>query len=968
MTTILPAVLSPLLVLIVWIFLIYRLGFLGPQRTGGRGLFISGGVILLAATGWGIVEQLPAYGDWFVAPAYSAIDLVQFLVGAVGLLLAVAGLAFYADYWQLRRDDIEERSSRLAVLDHLHQDSRQPYHLLELLNIGLREILVHYPMAAGSILLVNHARRQFVLTGSSGLRKEEVARLEYYPLERNAMSQAVELGDPILTSTFEFVERDGKRTPSRFKSILLLPLSTGLKKIGCLALFSEEEAFFDRRDIEYISPVAQWLAEKINTGRLERELNRAQDDRDRLSETLTTFLSRLVQASRSLSTADAAGDFCRSLVGMVGAESVHLGRVSRGELNFAAGSEPIQDLGDSFRAAIIDAMSRGKPLVINQESRDNGNAHLVQSSLVYPLSMRPDDGALILIRTDQPFTVSDSERRQLDSLSALGRLLFQFEFFRRSRLSRRQGFDAVLRLLQTDLAALTPEEGVAYFADTLLTALPRGSECVVLQAKQDGRTLAPAIGTTTVELPIEEAGLGQLVKEHTARFISGGGEVRAYLDSLPDSTRAALQRWWGERGVPSFIAFCPLERPSAPVQVLFTVVFGSKENDSDEWSRLIRLASGLYALRIAMVELARQARKPEPSEGTPAPTGNIEAINDLLSGVIGTAELLEREQSLAPELRKRVSELVDRAELANRLISETLSANRGEGGVESIDLDPLNRIIQAELAPNRLSGDLYMAGQRPREIRLKLEPLESVAFADAQIRRLFISVLNRFAVLADDEDVITIATYQKGAHAFLDLSRHRRNFPAVDHVAGFGRYLFVPEALRSRPEDIFLRHLADRESYYAVDTSSHRPAFLSFKFPLARSRDAVQSVPGRSSGSILAIDDQQVILDLMVAMGRSLGFSVDTAGSAEDGLRIAEQNRYEVILIDLSMPGMSGLEAARRIRLLQPDTPLILVTGWTTEISRAELDAAGVTEVLHKPFRIEQLTAVVQSVIDQRQS
>ena len=78
---------------------------------------------------------------------------------------------------------------------------------------------------------------------------------------------------------------------------------------------------------------------------------------------------------------------------------------------------------------------------------------------------------------------------------------------------------------------------------------------------------------------------------------------------------------------------------------------------------------------------------------------------------------------------------------------------------------------------------------------------------------------------------------------------------------------------------------------------------------------------------------------------------------------MASEASFDIVLTDLAMPGMSGLEVARRIRQLHPHTPIVLVTGWEVNISRAELEAAGITEVLYKPFRIEQLTEIIQSAI-----
>jgi CheY-like chemotaxis protein len=114
---------------------------------------------------------------------------------------------------------------------------------------------------------------------------------------------------------------------------------------------------------------------------------------------------------------------------------------------------------------------------------------------------------------------------------------------------------------------------------------------------------------------------------------------------------------------------------------------------------------------------------------------------------------------------------------------------------------------------------------------------------------------------------------------------------------------------------------------------------------------------------LLAIDDQSVILDLIAAMGQSLGYEVQTASTGEEGLKLAEAGRFDVILTDLALPGISGLEVARRISRVQPNVPIILVTGWATEMGAEERRRAGIREVLYKPFRIEQLTALVQSLI-----
>ena len=84
-----------------------------------------------------------------------------------------------------------------------------------------------------------------------------------------------------------------------------------------------------------------------------------------------------------------------------------------------------------------------------------------------------------------------------------------------------------------------------------------------------------------------------------------------------------------------------------------------------------------------------------------------------------------------------------------------------------------------------------------------------------------------------------------------------------------------------------------------------------------------------------------------------------TATSGEAGLKLARRDQFSIVLVDLAMPGMSGLEVAARIREFNKASPIVLITGWEVDIDAGQLDAAGIDHVLRKPFRIEQLTDLI---------
>lgn len=973
----LPALIAPILSLVVVFFLVVRLGFFSGRKIEGRYPFLIGGLIVFLAAAWETVSLASDYDDWFVISAYPAIDLVQFLCFACGVLLMVIGLAFYADYWNTQRDSIEARQGKLAILDNLQQDARQPYHLLELLNQSLREILVHYPDTAGAVFLVNRSRRQFVLTSYSGLTKQETALLEYYPLERNIVSQAVELGDPVLSSRFDFVDRSGKPVQSRFNSCLILPLNSGLEKIGGLLLFSEASRFFNRADIGYLNPVAQWLAEKILSARLQRELAAANKQAEQQTTDLAEMISRYDSASKAIAGPEAITRFCSSLSGLAQSESVHMCGMRRGGLSFYGGSEPLTELTENYKTALMDAIDRNKPLIINQEAAvEGGGKSTVMSSLVFPLHSGNARDALLLLRTGQPFSVSDRELKQIESLAHLAGLVLRQDSFMRLGLTRRKGFEVVLRLLQADECAdgFVKDPGcfLRHIAELLPTnsiglALTRDVRGVLTLAEITGTNLTPS--SIQMKITAGEGDAGKTAVSGESSFVFGRTNVTRHMEAYGDVNRSLFRRIMGDRGTPSFVAHCPILSGQDVVGVVIVCLYEVDESQRGEWERLLTLAAGLYSLRLSIDQL-RSGQLASLTRGVDASGLGALAnrINNHLSAVIGTAELLSNDDSLSGEMRLKLEQIINETEKASAFVGEVLSGARNQSTEErstEIAGGGLDRVIEAVLNRQHVSGNIYMAGQRPREISLRLGATEPVQFSSIQAREMFEAVLDRFASTADEDDAITISTYVRNGYVFLDISRHRRDFPPVEAVAGFGRYTRSEEALANRPGDIYLKHLAETESFYAVDQSGTAPAYLSFKFPVVKSTVPAAEGPSDALSEevrLLAIDDQSVILDLISAMGRSMGYRVATANSGEQGLRLAQREAFDIILTDLSLPGLSGLDVARRLRQQGIEVPIILVTGWEANLEPSELAASGINEVLYKPFRMEQLTDVVQSV------
>lgn len=116
---------------------------------------------------------------------------------------------------------------------------------------------------------------------------------------------------------------------------------------------------------------------------------------------------------------------------------------------------------------------------------------------------------------------------------------------------------------------------------------------------------------------------------------------------------------------------------------------------------------------------------------------------------------------------------------------------------------------------------------------------------------------------------------------------------------------------------------------------------------------------------ILVVDDDEVIRDTLYEL-LSAEYDCQTAQTAEQALARLEVESYDVVLTDISMPGLSGLELLGHVRQKYPDTPVIIISGISDQEHAQGLIRLGAFEYLLKPFRIEVVEKSVKRALDHR--
>jgi DNA-binding NtrC family response regulator len=117
---------------------------------------------------------------------------------------------------------------------------------------------------------------------------------------------------------------------------------------------------------------------------------------------------------------------------------------------------------------------------------------------------------------------------------------------------------------------------------------------------------------------------------------------------------------------------------------------------------------------------------------------------------------------------------------------------------------------------------------------------------------------------------------------------------------------------------------------------------------------------------ILLIDDEPIALSNMSHVLEREGYAVTACENGESGLAAMQNTQFDIVLTDLRMPGIDGMDVLRHIRETTPDVPVIMITGHATLDSAVDAMKAGAFHYIAKPFRLDEAREVVRSALEMR--
>lgn len=358
-------------------------------------------------------------------------------------------------------------------------------------------------------------------------------------------------------------------------------------------------------------------------------------------------------------------------------------------------------------------------------------------------------------------------------------------------------------------------------------------------------------------------------------------------------------------------------------------------------------------------------------------------FNNLLTSILGYADLALLELPPRSPARPLIGEAVNGARRAAELTAQMLAySGKGRFVVEQLDL---SRLIED------ITRLLEISISKKSVLKYNLMPDPPSIAADAtQMRQVIMNlVINASEAIGDRSGVIMLTT---GAmycdSAYLSETYLDENLPeglyAYLEVADNG--VGMNEETRARVfEPFFTTKFTGRGLGLAAVLGivrGHRGAlkiysepgvgttfkalFPATDLPANMAEDAeAQAVEWRGSGLVLVIDDEETARGLAVHMLERMGFEVLAAADGREGVELFRTSKANIrlVFLDMTMPHMDGEETFRELRRIRIDVRVVLTSGYNEQTATSRFAGKGLAAFIQKPYRFEELRAVVRNVL-----
>jgi signal transduction histidine kinase/CheY-like chemotaxis protein len=357
-------------------------------------------------------------------------------------------------------------------------------------------------------------------------------------------------------------------------------------------------------------------------------------------------------------------------------------------------------------------------------------------------------------------------------------------------------------------------------------------------------------------------------------------------------------------------------------------------------------------------------------------SGVAHDFNNALAIILGNTELLARQletmeiAEIRGQLKVVETAALDAAETVRRI--QEFTRIRTDKQFSRVDL---NKIVDEvkEMSKPRWKSQAQEMGINIELVTILSDDIPPVMGNPSELREILTNIIFNSIDAMPKGGEISIETRKANGEVQIQVTDTGIGIPqeikrkifdpffTTKGVVSDGLGLSIAYSIITRQEG---RITIDSEEGKGTTVNIFLP--ISFEFKEAEKKSIMKSEA--ASSSILVIDDEEMVRNILGKLLTQSGHNVFKAASGKEGLEIFNQGGIDLVFTDIGMPEMSGWDVSRLIKDSDSRVPVALITGWGVQIDDEKMKKSGADFILNKPFRLEDVLELVTEALDLRKN
>jgi len=357
-------------------------------------------------------------------------------------------------------------------------------------------------------------------------------------------------------------------------------------------------------------------------------------------------------------------------------------------------------------------------------------------------------------------------------------------------------------------------------------------------------------------------------------------------------------------------------------------------------------------------------------------SGVAHNFNNILATILGYAQLYQdrtRDEDLLQCLQTIEMAAKDGAAMVQRL-QEVCGVRHVEMAREEVDLNALLEEVR-ELTRPKWKDESQKEG-RTIQFRLEVKGSLKVKGIRSELREVFTNLVFNAVDAMPHGGEIRVTTARRESLAEIciqdtgvgilpeDMGRIFDPFFTTKGVSHSGMGLSTSYSIVQRHGgEIFVKSTPGEGTRFVL--------LLPLSEPMEEASGQAgkakeEGIPSMPSARVLVVEDEQALRSILRRMLEEMGHQVEEAPSGREGIERFRREKFDLVITDLGMPGMTGWDVAEAVHEAAPAVPIIMVTGWGMDLPKEVCERRGVTRLLSKPFDAKRLRRVLHEVLTRK--